>query len=235
MEISYLPWDSDFFKARIFSIKVPPDTEPDIARLSNSLKAENAGMAYVFVEDGNHAWQSLLNEQGASLYDEKVTYGKAVPEQTASVTDSVEVYKGELNNNLLSLALDAGFDSRFKKDPRFTAWFEPLYKLWITNSLNGSMADAVLVYESENSLVGMVTCKIKNGTGSIGLIATDSHIRGKGVGSSLIQATDAFYISKGVKYSTVVTQATNIQACRFYEKNGFTLIKKEFVYHWWFK
>lgn len=235
MEVNFLPWDSDFFKARIFSIRVSPGTEPDISRLSNSLHAENASMAYVFVEGNNAVWQSALVEQGASLYDEKVTYGKEVPDQTGLTFDNVSVYKGGMNNDLMSLALDAGFDSRFKKDPRFTPWFESLYQLWITNSLNGSMADAVLVYEHGSSLAGMVTCKIKNGTGSIGLIATNGPVRGKGIGSGLIQATDAFYRSKGVKYSTVVTQATNMQACRFYEKNGFTIIKKEFVYHWWFK
>jgi dTDP-4-amino-4,6-dideoxy-D-galactose acyltransferase len=235
MEVNFLPWDSDFFKARIFSVKVSPGTPLEISQLSDALKNENANMAYVFVEDGNPEWQSALTEQGANLYDEKVTYGKEVPDKIISGSDSIVTYNGVLNKDLLSLALDAGYDSRFKKDVRFNAYFEPLYKLWITNSLNGIMADKVLVYGNGTRLEGMVTCKIKNGTGSIGLIATRADVRGKGVGTILIQATDAFYQSKEIKYSTVVTQATNIQACRFYEKNGFTVIKKEFVYHWWFK
>jgi dTDP-4-amino-4,6-dideoxy-D-galactose acyltransferase len=235
MEVSFLQWDSDFFKARLFSVKVSPGAPLEISRLSDILKIENANMAYVFVEDGNPEWQSALTKLGASLYDEKVTYGKEVPGQIISTANCISTYNGALNNDLLSLALDAGHDSRFKKDPRFNAYFEPFYKLWITNSLNGTLADKVLVSENGNHLDGMVTCKIKNGTGSIGLIATGALARGKGVGTSLIQATDAFYQSKEIKYSTVVTQATNIQACRFYEKNGFTVIKKEFVYHWWLK
>jgi ribosomal protein S18 acetylase RimI-like enzyme len=76
---------------------------------------------------------------------------------------------------------------------------------------------------------------MKNGVGSIGLIAVNEKTRSKGIGSKLIAAADAFYHANGIGQSTVITQASNIQACRFYEKAGFQVIKKEYVYHWWLK
>ena len=57
--------------------------------------------------------------------------------------------------------------------PRLTAYFEPMYKLWMINSLNGVMADKLFVYRSGDGIEGMASCKIREGetgegkTGSI--------------------------------------------------------------------
>ena len=230
-----MPWDSEFFKCRVFSIKVSSDTAPELKELKQRLQSEGADLVYVFVEEPMPRWQEELQQAGACLYDEKVTYGKQVHDQLSEFHPNVMEYKNELNEELTTLALAAGHDSRYKKDLRLYPYFETFYKLWITNSLNGTLADKVLVYQGENGIEGMVTCKIKNKTGSIGLIATKAQSMGKGIGTKLIKATDAFYQASHVTESTVVTQATNIQACMFYEKNGFKVIKTEFVYHWWLK
>jgi ribosomal protein S18 acetylase RimI-like enzyme len=120
------------------------------------------------------------------------------------------------------------------------------------NSLDGLIADRVFVYREAGVIKGMVTCKITGPTagqqegeeggpgdrqagrvGSIGLIATGAAHQGKGIGRSLLRATDHYYRANGVETSTVVTQKTNIQACLFYEKEGFTEYKRQFVYHLW--
>jgi len=130
----------------------------------------------------------------------------------------------------------AGHESRFRKDPRLCPYFERLYGLWLSNSLSGSIADKVFVYSDGKRLAGMVTCKLRDGgIGNIGLIATATGFQGKGIGGHLIQAADAYHAGNGAAIATVVTQKSNIQACRFYEKSGFTRHKLEFVYHLWLK
>ncbi len=126
------------------------------------------------------------------------------------------------------------------EDPRLLPFFEPLYRLWMSNSLKGTMADVVFVCGSDSAVKGFVTCKIREDrtgdrTGSIGLIATDGAYQGQGIGQSLIEATDAWYKANRILTSTVVTQQSNVPACRFYEKAGFTIRKTEYIYHLWLK
>src|SRR5688572_22575951 len=108
MEVSFLPWDTDFFKTRIFSVKVPTGGVPELTRLTQLLMAENANIACVFVEDVNALRQEALTNAGAFLYDEKVTYGKPLPQKAVSGYNNVKEYKGEVSNDLLTLTLDAG-------------------------------------------------------------------------------------------------------------------------------
>ena len=48
-------------------------------------------------------------------------------------------------------------------------------------------------------------------------------LRGRGVGSGLVRAAEAWTVSKGCRQFKVETQNTNVPACRFYERRGFVL------------
>ncbi len=183
--------------------------------------------------------QNRLTGLGAMLVDEKVTYGKELPgigkPGGEGTSQGVEAYDGEVTDRLLELAFLAGHESRFRKGPRLSSFFEPMYQLWMINSLNGSIADRVFIYRSGERVDGMVTCRIREGkVGNIGLIAASADQQGKGVGKALVQTADNFFRSREVHISTVVTQKTNHQACRFYEAAGFSVYKTEYVYHLWF-
>ena len=212
----------------------------DIPRLMGFLREAGAGLAYFFVREKKDDLDKQLTENGAILYDEKITYSKELTGKPSEAPQEVGIYEGPVTDKLLELALLAGHDSRFRKDPRLSSYFEPMYKLWMINSLNGVMADRVFVYRSGDGIEGMASCKIRNGktgegkTGSIGLIATAAGQQGKGIGRALLRATDHYYGINKVTVSTIVTQRSNEQACRFYEKAGFTEYKTEYVYHLWF-
>jgi ribosomal protein S18 acetylase RimI-like enzyme len=47
--------------------------------------------------------------------------------------------------------------------------------------------------------------------------------RGKGVGSGLLDAVEAWVIAKGGRQFKVETQNINVPACRFYQRHGFML------------
>jgi dTDP-4-amino-4,6-dideoxy-D-galactose acyltransferase len=237
-----LDWDSQFFGMEVFGVTLTAGNEEiDMQQLAGTLRGEGAGLAYFFLQQQTPDRQQQLAEIGAILYDEKVTYSKQLrsptgtPPMSGTPPDKIERYMGEATDELLELAFLAGHDSRFKKDPRLSPFFERLYTMWVINSLNGSMADRVFVYRTENRIAGLVSCKIGNDkTGNIGLIATRAAYQGKGVGTALLRATEAYYSGNNVVTSTVVTQKSNSQACLFYEKVGFAEYKTEYVYHLWF-
>jgi dTDP-4-amino-4,6-dideoxy-D-galactose acyltransferase len=237
LEIKKLGWDSGFLGREVFSAIIDPAREdPDVNGLVRTLQQQGAGLAYLHLSEKDASLDRQLTGNGAILYDEKVTYAKTLgPVREEKNEAGVEAYRGSPNEELIRLALLAGHDSRFRKDPRLLPFFEPLYKLWMVNSLKGTLADIVYIYKAGTSIKGMVTCKVmEDGTGNIGLIATRDDARGQGVGARLIRAADAFFRAGNAHAATVVTQSSNVQACRFYEKMGFTPVKKEYIYHLWF-
>jgi dTDP-4-amino-4,6-dideoxy-D-galactose acyltransferase len=136
--------------------------------------------------------------------------------------------------NFIDLARSAGSYSRFYLDKKLSHKFDELYELWLLNSLNRKIANNTLVIKNESDqVVSFLTTKIKNERGNIGLIATHEKYMGKGYGSQLINHLHNWYLENNIKFSDVVTQNSNVQACSFYTKLGFRVIKDELVYHWW--
>jgi len=252
LEVKRLDWDSRFLEKEVYSVILTRgDDVFGVATLVRTLEAAGAALAYLHLEQADPSVHAQLTATGAILCDEKITYSKPVqavpsdPRHTGGRSapsrgmpsrpaPAVEAYHGSLTDELLGLAFLAGHESRFRKDPRLLPWFEPLYRLWMINSLNGNMADIVYICRSGPAIAGMATARVReDGTGNIGLIATHPDHQGWGIGTQLIRATDNFFLERKVPTTTVVTQRTNNRACRFYEKAGFISSKTEFVYHLW--
>jgi dTDP-4-amino-4,6-dideoxy-D-galactose acyltransferase len=131
---------------------------------------------------------------------------------------------------LLKLVYLSGHDSRFKKDLFFgEEAFKSLYKQWIDNNLKAENTK-VLVYQDSNKLLGFIAMKEEHSEGFIDLIAVSPEAQGQGVGQQLIDAVEA---SLGLEKELYVpTQQTNEQACHFYEKCGFKISDKQYIYHY---
>jgi dTDP-4-amino-4,6-dideoxy-D-galactose acyltransferase len=242
LEVKRLDWDSRFLGREVYSVILTRDDEVfPIATLVRTLEDAGASLAYLHLDHSNPSFHAQLTVSGAFLCDEKVTYTKPVQPVSSNPADApgrpdltVEAYQGGLTDELLGLAILAGHESRFRKDPRLLPHFEPLYRLWIINSLNRTMADIVYICRTGPAIIGMATARVReDGTGNIGLIATHTDYQGWGIGTELLRATDNFFRERKVLTTTVVTQRANNRACRFYEKAGFICSKTEFVYHLW--
>ncbi len=48
-------------------------------------------------------------------------------------------------------------------------------------------------------------------------------MRGKGIGSALLESVEEWTVARGATYLKVETQNINVPACRFYERHGFVL------------
>lgn len=108
-----------------------------------------------------------------------------------------------------------------------------MYKTWIRNSVNGQIADAVLVARHAGRIAGMVTVGRKDGRGDIGLFAVHPEMRGKNLGTALALSARDWFCRQGLESAQVVTQRSNTGACRLYEKCGYRVEKVEYYYHFW--
>ena len=235
MVIKSLKWDSAFFNKKVYAVSAITGAD-DVAEMENQLLSLSVDVAYVFIAEDDINLQSLLAKHGAILVDQKLTfYKELLKEQEPPGSDEVSAYNGVLTEELINLSLEAGEHSRFKQDPFFSPEFNRLYTTWISNSLKRLHGNQLFVYKKNDIVKGIVTCKVEDGCGSIGLIATEKANRGRGIGKKLMNAAENYFIQNNTFTSTVVTQQANIGACKFYERMGYRQIQKQYVYHWWIK
>jgi dTDP-4-amino-4,6-dideoxy-D-galactose acyltransferase len=170
------------------------------------------------------------------LADEKITYQKSLSnfQEVNAVGEFQIVMEKYANLEMINLAIESGKFSRFCLDKRMPKGkFEELYGLWIQNSVSGNFADAVIICKIDNIIGGLVTLANKNRVGDIGIIAVDESYRGIGIGKALMRAAENWFIENKYLISQVVTQEVNKPAKQLYEKCGFEIVKREFVYHIW--
>lgn len=222
--ISYkkLIWDSDFFQKEIYKVNL----NQDVVLTKNELlkiKEKKDKFFYLF----SNVEQTLLSD---FLVDDKVTFKKDIVPATST---PITIYDSELDefSQLLALAYAAGKYSRFRSDTVLGIKFEEMYALWLKKSINGALADFVLVERNNSSLLGFVTLKQEEENFSIGLIAVSPESRGLGVGSKLLEQCENLALENNVSSIVVPTQRKNKQACSFYEKNGYKELYHEFIYH----
>ena len=182
--------------------------------------------------------KDISDEFHGDLVDIKTTYEKALNEsdryrKNQSVT--VEFYNNKKpDDRMLDIAIQCGEYSRFKVDRNFPSnKFIALYKTWIIKSLTRELADQVIITKMNDLITGLITVGYKDGKGTIGLVGVHSDSRGTGQGSVLIQAALNYFIENKCFVVQVVTQGSNIAACRLYEKFGFALVYQSNFFHFW--
>lgn len=228
--IDRLQWDSAFFGLRIGRTDIASNEEWSMLQQEAISLRKQYDLIYVFSE------QELPTDSNkVRLVDTKTIYAKSIDSSTI-MPATVEHYQESLPNaDLYRLALVSGVYSRFRLDDSLpTDSYERMYRCWIERSVDGSMADFVFVHRADNQIDGMITLKIDNDIAHIGLVAVDEGAQGKGIGTMLIKAVEAYLQSNTkVRHLKVATQWANKPACHLYEKNGFVVEEKTNIYHWW--
>lgn len=233
-----LEWDSEFFGFKVARILPERLQTGELEETLVELARDGVSLSYWASDPEDEASQEAARSLGGFLADRKVTYVIDADEmraRTVSPEVMVEPYLAETTTpELEELALQAGIYSRFRVDPRMPAGgFEELYRLWISYSVSGKIADRVLVVRESGRIVGMVTLGCKAGRADIGLVAVDASMRGKSLGCALVNAAQQWALDNGFDEAQVVTQGENEAACRLYEKAGYRVNKVENIYHFW--
>jgi dTDP-4-amino-4,6-dideoxy-D-galactose acyltransferase len=230
-----LAWDSAHFG---FPVALLTGDEADVRAALAAAHAEGIRLVYWFAPPERAVSEQLLTDFAGRLVDRKATFGAApVPApRTQRATVPVHEYPaGPASPELLALGVSAGVVSRFRIDDRISSEkARALYEIWTDRSARRQMADTVLVAgERDSDLLGMVTVAVKDGAGSIGLIAVAEAARGRGVGAALMDAAHRWMAGRGLTAATVVTQLDNVAACRLYRATGYDLHDLRHCYHFW--
>lgn len=228
--VQCLKWDSDFFKLRIGRVDITShEMWHKLMQEMATLKTQY-DLIYVFSKN-----DLPINDDSIQLADTKTIYAKTI-EASNTLLSHIEQYTEKTpNKDLYHLALVSGVYSRFRLDKRLPAQsYEHMYSRWIEQSVNGAMADVVLVHRTDSHIDGMITVQVENDTAHLGLLAVDECAQGKGIGTMLIKAVESYLLNEAdVRALKAATQWENKQACHLYEKNGFTVDEKTNIYHWW--
>lgn len=232
-----LNWDSIFFGYKIAKIVASNLNQDELKNLLTKFNNLNIKLVYWFIDPADERSNEAAKNNKGFLADAKITYKISLSNYNFQKLDNqhLQSYLDKpINENILSLALQSGFYSRYKQDKKFIHnEFIRLYTTWIERSLNGEIAKDVIVYLDNESEKGLVTLEVKDNYGNIGLLAVDKKYRGKSIGKQLISAALIKFRAYGINKVKVTTQKKNIAACKFYEKIGFVKESVQNIYHFW--
>lgn len=225
VSIELVKWDSDHFGMKVGCVNYIPETNLDALRR----QAASEGYGVLFL-------RSSKNQEQLSIlfHDEKIVYTQPHDSIEDYHNDAIKSYKNHLlTDELYDVAIQSGVFSRYNLDKRFPrSCFELLYRSWIENSVKTDYATDVLVYEIDGHIAGLLTYKVENNHSDIGIIAVSKEYRGKNIGSELIKEYKSL-LPKYVTKLSVVTQGCNKAACKFYEKNNYSVSQISYIYHLW--
>lgn len=228
-----LKWDTDFFGYPVARIQGSDLALNELQRILADMKGKVKLVYYAsaFLLEGA---DDLLSEFNGQLVDQKITFYKATAIASEPNPNIVE-YQNEMNKEeLVNLSIASGIYSRYKIDRNVGELkYRALYKEWMLNSINHTLAKKVLVYAVDNEALGAVTLAIKHNVVEIGVIAVKETKRGLGIGKSLMGAADSFAIANKLPGICVITQGANKPACALYTGKGYEIKKVEYFYHFW--
>ncbi len=248
MTYRLLEWDSAFFGFRVARFYLPlPTNVPGNAGAAadaswravfDALTRDKVRLAYWSTPVQGGEPTGDLEELGGRMVDLKTWFGmdlRQLPDTVAPGNMAVVPYDATMPvADLVDLALQSGEYSRFAVDPLMPAGkFTALYTRWMLRSLARELADEVLVARVAGRLAGMVTLRRNQDVGEIGLIGVHRDYRGGGVGTALVRSAQHWFVERGLRRATVVTQGANQAACRLYQRCGYRLEQQEYFFHFW--
>ncbi len=212
MNIELLNWDSKFFERKVGKLILENHYSIDY------LNEVDFDTVYVFSQiEQDSSWSSSLIEQ-------RLTFSLDLNQFSAEIMSDVEVLNDEKwVESLQKLSIEAGHQSRFKKDPKLEPKFKELYELWAYKCLN---QDTYAQVES-NQITGFVSFNHN----LFDLMAVHPNHRKKHLASRLFSHAISQVKEKGYHEVYVTTQASNKEGIGFFENQGFELVSKEFIYH----
>jgi ribosomal protein S18 acetylase RimI-like enzyme len=242
-ELHMLPWDSNHWGVTVAHLPGPMLTAEELAVTLHQAREDGVRLVYWMAAPNHPVPARILREFDGQLVDHRLLFGahleRAAKPDGSSVTEDdcriVPARGAAPSRALLDLAIAAGHCSRFQSDHRFPrSQVRRLYELWMEGSLQGRLADQVLMARSPADVpLGMVTIALHEGRGQIGLIAVAEQARGQGIGAALLRSAANWLLQQQALQVTVVTQQVNHHARRLYQRAGYSLWEKHDVYHFW--
>jgi dTDP-4-amino-4,6-dideoxy-D-galactose acyltransferase len=229
-----LPWDSEFFGARIARLD-PGSLTEDVLEESEA-EARELGVQCLYLD--------LLPDEAAALPVDRLPGLRLVDVRMNLVRStavalvlrpgaSVTVRVGSpVNVTRLTKAVEALVPwSRYAQDPRFgPAAARQMYGAWLRRAASAP-DELFAVAERMGRPVGFVTATLEPEP-RIGLLSVGEPGQMQGTGPSLV-ATAVDWGSPSGARLFANTQARNVRALGFYQRCGFEVDECRYLYHWW--
>jgi len=239
--VKVLDWDSNFFGFAIGQVLVSRLDEANMVALLSQARRLGLRCLY-FQADPNDALSVRLAERyGFHLVDVRIVLEHPFTDRPAPVprypiSPLIEIGGPRPADTrvLEDIAVEIGHTSRFCFDQGFPRDACPrLYRAWLARALQHE-THVVLVARISDEPVGLIACNQKdNATGAIELAGVREGMRGRGVGTALVQAALDWFQRQGASRAEVTTQARNVPAQRLYQQMGFFTRRMSLYYHKW--
>ncbi len=224
--IKKLDWDSDFFNLKIGEVCIE----------NEGFEVNDTSFDLLYVKSKNE-FEIKISGYENTFSDQILIYSKDLKDTGIEVVEPNIIPFKETHfpiEKLYELAYIGGKFSRFNLDEKFDSeYFKKLYKIWIDNSLNGTLADELLIYQENGELVGFVTYKTNKEVLTYTLLAVLPEHKGKAIGAKLFEFVAQKMAKKSITKLTLPTQISNVGACYIYNKLGYTISEKTYIKHYW--
>lgn len=237
MQFEILKFDSELFGFKVAKILPSRLSITKLKSILAKLRSHNVRLVYWQAANTSKKSQKAIQKLHGFLASHQIRYLVNLKKITLGKYNDpiIKIYRRKTpTTEMKKLAVTIGEPSRFGVDPQMPRkLLHKMYHAWIKNSVNGQIADKVLVIKNKKIIIGMITLGHKNKRGDIGLTAINQKFQGKNFGTKLVQAAQRYFIKKGYTQAQVVTQKTNISACKLYAKCGFRPENIDNFYHFW--
>ena len=139
------------------------------------------------------------------------------------------------NNQIVHIA-EASFEfSRFLNDPYLPLKRAKFIYGDIVKNAFRKAGRFFILFKTSEAIAGFLLFSINASTSSsvIELIAIDQNFKRRGVGQSLLRSMEYYVVKQGINIIQVGTQLDNFDALKFYTLNGFDLLERNSIYHYW--
>ena len=231
-------FDTEILGCDVFKLFIDEEIDQK-QQLENLLREHKMDLLCGFVKFSD-ANISFFENNNFNLISIRSTYKYANQSQPKTITipEGFTLKTGQQNADdinsadIIEIANVLGNTSRYFKDKKIqTEKSLQLYITWIENSIFRGYANECLLLMENNRLAGIHTLKIKNNTGYVDLIGVCNNYQGMGLGKILLYKGIEWLQKQNVEKIEVVTEAENIPATVFYQKNGFIVDNIELIYH----
>jgi dTDP-4-amino-4,6-dideoxy-D-galactose acyltransferase len=235
----HLPWDTDHFGVRIARVRGRHLDGAHAQQATRWADDEGVDCLYLLADASDPETLRLAAAHGFRFVDVRMTLRSELDRvHTPAPSAAVNIRPAQDGDEATLVTLAAGGyeSSRFYADGRFDRpTVDRLYARWMQRSLDGDLADLVLVADADGSAIGYLTASIDgaDGVGVIGLVGVAAVGRGAGVGRALVTSALARFADAGLSTAEVVTQGSNVAAQRLYASCGFRAFLVELWYHRW--
>lgn len=110
-------------------------------------------------------------------------------------------------------------------------FIDPYNKENINYELNENPFSKVLVYKNDKDLLGYIIFWITFDSATICKIGVNKNYQKLGIGSKLLTESEKIIKEVGAEFYTLEVRESNINAIKFYEKNGFKKITTKKNYY----